>query len=77
MGYILLWVQWPLFGGRRMIIVLSVFTVIFISWLLYISIAEASNPSRSDTPSNDPAKVTHEKLTHINTLLEIEQENPK
>lgn len=58
-----------------MLIALSLFSILFVSWLIYISLSEKSTNS---LPRNhkDPAKITHDKLDEINTILEI-KDNPK
>lgn len=59
-----------------MIIALSIFSILFVSWLIYIALSETLSPGTSIKNQSDPAKVTHDKLDQINSILEI-RENPE
>lgn len=59
-----------------MLIGLSIFSVLFVSWLIYIALSEKASPTSPKKNQNDPAKVTYDKLNQINTILEI-SENPE
>ncbi len=59
-----------------MIIALSLFSILFISWLLYISLSEKAIPPVSKPQTTDPSKAAHDKLDQLNSILEI-RENPE
>ena len=59
-----------------MIIALSAFSILFVSWLIYIALSETASPTTPSHNRVDPAKDAHEKLNQINTILEI-RENPE
>lgn len=59
-----------------MLIALSLFSILFVSWLIFIALSEKASPTAPVQNRNDPAKDTHDKLIQINTILEI-RENPE
>ena len=59
-----------------MVIALSLFSILFISWLLYISLSEKASTPISKSQPVDPAKIAHDKLNQLNSILEI-SENPE
>ena len=59
-----------------MIIALSLFSILFILWLLYISLSEKAISPISKPQTADPAKFAHDKLDQLNSILEI-GENPE
>ncbi len=59
-----------------MLIALCLFSILFMSWLIYISLVEKTTNTFPTKKYRDPAKVTHDKLDQINNILEI-KENPE
>lgn len=59
-----------------MVILLSLFSVLFVSWLIYISLFENATSTLPRKGYKDQAKVTLDTLDQLNTILEI-KDNPE
>lgn len=59
-----------------MVILLSLFSVLFVSWLIYISLFENATSTLPRKDYKDQAKVTLDTLDQLNTILEI-KDNPE
>lgn len=59
-----------------MLIALFIFSILFVSWLIYIALSEKGSSTTPVQDKKDSAKDVHDKLNTINTILEI-RENPE